>query len=137
MTAAISWLVGRTLAEVEQREFSWSFAFSGGGCVVTESAWRLITKDGISVTSEDHGQMFGLKSPVDAIARLLATTKEKKIQESRVVENTSDLVLRFEDGVRLEFLNLSCGYEAWRATLGTDDVICLGGGALLKNEKTG
>jgi hypothetical protein len=105
--------------------------------VVTESAWRLILKNGIRVTSEDHGQLFGHSEPVDAVARVLTATKGKRIAEGRIAESTSDLVLRFEDGVRLEFLNLSCGYEAWRATFETEDVISLGGGALWKNEKPG
>jgi hypothetical protein len=137
MTDVISWPIGKTLVGVERREYSWFFTFSGGGSLVTESVWRFITKEGIRVTSEDHGQQFGLESPVDAIARLLTAIREKKIMESQVVDGTSDLILKFEDESRLEFLNLSCGYESWRATFGADDVICLGGGTLWKNEKKG
>jgi len=137
MAAQITWPSGRLLAEVAKREHSWCFTFSGGGCVVTEAAWRLITKDGINVTSGDHGQLFGLSEPVDARARVLAATKGRKIIDTRIADGTSDLVLAFEGAVRLELLNLSSGYEAWRATHGTDDVICLGGGALSRNEKKG
>lgn len=137
MPTAITWPVGKRLTEVAKRDYSWSFGFSAGGCVTTESAWRLISENGISVTSEDHGQRFGSDKPVDAGARVLAATKGMQVEESRLVEGTSDLLLRFEKGVRLEFLNLSCGFETWRATHGSEDVICMGGGALLLNEKKG
>ncbi len=137
MSAEVTWPIGKLLAEVVKREHSWSFIFSGGGCVMTETAWRLISKEGISVTSEDHGQWFGLKAPVDVGVCVLTATKGRKVTASRVVDGTSDLLLAFEDEVRLEFLQLSSGYEAWRATHGSDEVICLGGGALSKNENPG
>ena len=137
MPSELSWLVGKVLAAITQREHLWCFTFSDDGSVVTECVWRLITKDGICVTSEDHGQMFGLKSPVDASERVLTATQEKKIIQISIAASTSDLMLTFEGDIILQFLNISCGYEAWRATHGSNDVICLGGGTLWKNENIG
>src|ERR1039458_920797 len=128
MIANIAWLAGEQLVEVAKHEYSWRFTFFCGGSVVTEQPWRLVTKDGVTVTSEDHGHPFGLGEPVDAAARVLTNMKGKKILEYRVGEHTSDLSLCFEGEVRLEFLTLSCGFEGWRAMHGADDVICLGGG---------
>ena len=139
MPADLTWLVGKRLVEAAKKDYSWFFTFAEGGSIVTESGWRLVTKKGIDVASEDHGQLFGLKEPVDAAARVLIATKEKKILDFRIAERTSDLVVRFEDEVSLEFLNLSCGYESWRAQHDAEEVICMGGGqlAIFPNEKKG
>jgi hypothetical protein len=45
-------------------------------------------------------------------------------------ENTGDLLVRFNNGASLEFLNVSCGYESWRTVHGSQEVICKGGGRL-------
>jgi hypothetical protein len=76
---------------------------------------------------------------VDAGACVLAATKEKKILQVRVAERTSDLLMLFEQDVSLEFLNLSCGYESWRAGRSSEEVISMGGGqlAIHSNEKKG
>jgi hypothetical protein len=139
MRVDLTWLLGKQLVDAAKKDYSWSFIFSDGGSVVTESAWRLVTKEGIGVASEDHGHTFGLKGPVDASAHVLAATKEKKILEVRITERTSDLLVLFEQDVSLEFLNLSCGYESWRAGHGSEEVICMGGGqlALHLNKKQG
>ena len=130
MPANLTWLVGERLIEAAKKDYSWFFTFAGGGSIVTESGWRLITKVGIDVASEDHGQIFGLKEPVDAGTRALTATKQKKIMDFRIAEGTSDLLVKFEDDVSLEFLNLSCGYESWRAQHDGEEVICMGGGQL-------
>lgn len=64
------------------------------------------------VTSEDNEQMFGLKAPVDAASWVLGKTKGARITKSYVAERSSDLVIEFEGGLRLEFLCMSFGYES-------------------------
>jgi hypothetical protein len=130
MSTDLSWLAGKRLVEAAKKDWTWFFTFADGGSIATESDWRLVTKSGIEVASEDHGQIFGLKAPVDAGERVITATKNKKIIDYRIAERTSDLVVRFEDDVSLEFLNLSCGYESWRAQHDEEEVICMGGGQL-------
>ena len=139
MPADLTWLVGKRLVEAAKKDDSWFFIFTDGGRIVTESGWRLVTKKGIDVASDDHGHFFGLKEPVNAGTRVLTATKEKKILEFQIAERTSDLSVKFEDEVSLECLNLSCGYESWRAQHGAGEIICLGGGqlAIFPNEKKG
>jgi hypothetical protein len=45
-------------------------------------------------------------------------------------ENTGDLLVKFNNGAYLEFLNVSCGYESWCTAHGAQVVICMGGGGL-------
>jgi|SRR5579862_1259369 len=131
MAVDLKWLVGEKLEKSEKKDYTWHFVFSGGGSIATESPWRLITNDRIKVTSEDHDQLFGLKEPVDATALALAATAGKKVLAYRVTEQSSDLIVTLEDSVRIEFLNLSGGYESWRTWHPSGEVICLGGGKLV------
>lgn len=135
----LKWLVGKRLLNVTKQDHTWSFAFDDGDWVCTESCWRLVTVDGLCVASGDHGHVFGLISPIDAAERAEVAVGSKKIRSVRVADRTSDLIIEFEDGIFLEFLSLSCGYESWHARHGSDDVICMGGGhlATCSHEKKG
>jgi hypothetical protein len=124
------WLVGRTIAKVSKDNCSWDFLLDDGSCIGTESPWRLVTADGIVVTSEDDGQPFGLGVPVGAAERVMKTVEATAIVEFEVRKGSGDLVLRFPGNVSVEFLNLSCGYEGWQTVHGQQRVICFGGGRL-------
>jgi hypothetical protein len=126
----LAWLVGTNLSSVEKKDFSWFFIFSNGGSVVTESPWRLVTTKGIVVTSEDHGHLFGRKEPTDAAASVLTATRNKKVQAFQLSVRSSDLIVAFNGNIQIEFLNMSGGYEAWRALFQSLQVICTGGGEL-------
>lgn len=131
MLPNLTWLVGKQLKEAAKQNCTWTFTLSGDGLISTESGWRLVTTEGIAVTSEDHGHVFGLASPVDARARVHMAVGERRIEAIRVADRTSDLVLEFGGGVFLEFLNLSCGYESWRTQHDSGDAICMGGGQIV------
>ena len=124
------WLDGRRLLKAAKHDYSWLFTFSDGASIITESSWRLLSKEGIAVTSEDDGQLFGLKEPVDACARVMAAVGEREITECRLEERTSDLSIRFGDDVSVQFLTMSCGFESWRARIGSEEIVCTGGGEI-------
>jgi hypothetical protein len=137
MNPDLEWLKGERLVEVAKRAHSWAFVFSGGGSIVTEQAWRVVTNQGVAVGSDDHGQLFGLSVPVDASTCVLSATKEKQISDVRVADKAGDLSLFFGSDTQVEFLTLSCGFEGWRAIHERCDLICLGGGTLHRNENRG
>ena len=66
--------------------------------------------------------------PVNAADRVSTTVGQSPISRFELREGTSDLVLWFANNARIEFLNLSCGYEGWRTLHGQHEVICVGGG---------
>jgi hypothetical protein len=78
-----------------------------------QSLWRLVSEAHIEVTSEDDGQQFGLKTPINAAQLLKATIGEKRISDVRIDDATSDLTFCFGQGLRLEVISSSAGYEAW------------------------
>jgi hypothetical protein len=130
MKPDMTWLIGRRIKDIENKDYSWFFFLDDGSTVGTESVWRLITAKGIAVTSEDDGQPFGLPVPVNAAARVKDAVGQNPITRFELEKATSDLVLHFSNDTTIEFLNLSCGYEGWRTVHGAQEVICMGGGGL-------
>jgi hypothetical protein len=130
MNSNLDWLKGKILANVDKKDFSWFFTFAQGGSITTETFWRLLDSERLVVASGDHDQLFGLKEPVDAAKRVMATIGAKKIIDYSCLEVCSDLILFFEDKMQIQLLNTSGGYESWQA--GNDGVliICMGGGGL-------
>ncbi len=80
----MTWLVGRTIKNVEKQDYSWFFVLDDGSSIGTESPWRLITAAGIVVTSEDDGHPFGLPAPVNAADRVTTTVGHEPIDRLRV-----------------------------------------------------
>jgi hypothetical protein len=130
MTIDLKWLIGNRVKELGKQNYTWFFDFDGGGNITTESTWRLVTADGIKVTSEDHGQKFGLPTPLDVVDVAKKTIEYQTINQYTVDPRTGDLILHFEGDCELQFLNLSSGYEAWHIVRGAKEIICMGGGKL-------
>jgi len=124
----MTWLIGRTIINVEKADYSWCFILDDGSTISTESAWRLVTVNGIAVTSVDHDHTFGLPASVNAAERVAKTVAQSPVSGFELRERTGDLVLALSNNASIEFLNLSCGYESWRTVHGEQEVICMGGG---------
>jgi hypothetical protein len=120
--------VGASLRSVENRDYSWFFRFDAPLLIATESPWRFLIPGRIKVTSEDHGHPFGLPQPVDAVERVMSRLAGVHVQAVSCDATTGDLFVSFGDGLCLQFLQMSCGYESWRATTEHGESICLGGG---------
>jgi hypothetical protein len=105
-------LVGSS-ARVTRTGFEWIFEFSTGFAVNVGAIWRLKDAQSIQVTSEDDGHQYGLPAPVDALARgnelLLGCT----VSRVSVDDATGDLEAAFSNGIVLEILTNSSGYESW------------------------
>jgi hypothetical protein len=129
-TQDLSWLIGQGLRSVELQDYTWCFSFSNGGSICTESLWRLVSSERIVVTSADHGHVFGLPEPVDASKLVLAATYEQTVVSLSIVPTVSDLLILFSGNAQLQFLNTSCGYEGWRTSYQSGEVICIGGGRI-------
>ena len=130
MKINLKWIIGRRIKDMGRQDYTWFFVFNDGGSITTESTWRLVTAEGIKVTSEDHDQKFGLPVPLDAIGVLKKTIIEQTIEQYKLEPRTGDLSLLFGNACELQFLNLSSGYESWHIVHGAQEIICMGGGKL-------
>jgi len=127
-----SWMVGRTIIGVALNEpTQWSFSFGPGVGIGAECPWRLLKDGRVAISSEDHLQLYGLPAPIDAAAVAVDTLASRAITHVEVKDGTADLVLEFADGLRLEFLPISSGYESWGVTTPSGfQVVAQGGGQL-------
>lgn len=132
MDVDLGWLVGRTLSEVERfGPYVWRFRFGPDAEVRSECPWRIIRGGGIALSNEDHGQQFGLPSPLDAEAECRALVGGAVVLSAEVRDETRDIVIRFRSGARLEVVPLSSGYESWQvAGPGGLQIVAMGGGEL-------
>ena len=110
----VSWLVGRTVTEIVLTDPAcWHFRFDDGSEIRPQCPWRLVRSGAIAVTSEDHGHPYGLGVPVHSGALCRSLLAGLKVRTAEVRDDTRDILLYFDDEVRLEILPLSSGYESW------------------------
>ena len=129
---SLKWLLGDVVTSVELDSAAnvWSLLLSDGSRVSVPCLWRLLRTGSLSSTSQDHGHLFGLPPPFDAVAALGELTG-KAIHAVEVRADTGDLRLSFAEELTLEVINTSAGFEGWSAhhpTLGT--VFATGSGEL-------
>ena len=94
-------MIGERLESVKRLDYDWDFRFDAGSVLMLQSVWRLISDTAIEVTSEDDGQKFGLKTPIDAAAQLRETIGDTPISDVRIDGVTSDLTIHFGQHLRL------------------------------------
>ncbi len=131
-------LIGHHLTSVEKVDYTWFFRFTGDITIGTESHWRLMIKERMVVTSEDHSQPFGLPEPVDAAKIVRAKIGRHTIESATISASTGDLVIELSGHAQLQLLQLSSGYESWQLYVNCNEAgissavgtvtTCLGGG---------
>ena len=94
----------------------WIFSFGDSLSVSVECPWRLIHKGSIAVSSDDHGQQFGLAAPIDAAAAATSLLAGSVVRHVEVQVGTADLFIDLDGGSRLEIIPFSSGYESWQVT---------------------
>lgn len=129
MKPDLNWILGQHLVRVEKKDYTWFFTLENGS-IATESFWRMLTRERMEVSSEDDGQLFGLKQPVNAAEVVISAVLDNNISRYGFSEISSDLIIHFSNDVQLQFLTTSGGYESWRAGHENMMIYCLGGGGL-------
>ena len=128
-------LIGQTMS-IARREADWVFAVPDESCVVAvECAWRLRDGERVLLTDGDDGQQFGLPSPVDAEQIASRILKGRTVVGCSVRHPTADIEIALLDGVRLDILTNSSGYESWTATLGGNLIVGRGDGVSVVREQ--
>lgn len=109
----IDWALNTTLTAIE--EFSpgqFSFVFENYR-INLSCPWRIVAGTKIQAADSDHGQQFGLPSPVDVCEKARLLLSGNHITGGQINTKTGDFVLEFDGKKRLEVFNNSSGYEAW------------------------
>lgn len=129
----LSSFVGSKLETIEQSDLTWFLRFSEKQVISTESVWRALSEKGVLAGSSDHGAIFGRLSPFDLITEIQAIIGDRCVKHIEISKPTGDLTVDFDGGIHLHFPTLSCGYESWRISIGTDEeIVCQGGGTIIR-----
>lgn len=131
MPNPVAHLIGTTLQSAQPVAESglWHFEFNGEIVLTTESPWRVVSKDRVMLGSIDHGQKFGHAQEVDGSAVITSLLASSEVVQAEVIEPTGDLHIRFANGMQLQVIAVSSGYEAWQLNgPGAREVIRTGSG---------
>ena len=124
-------LIGRSCV-VGHREHDWTFDFSGSLGLAVSAPWRIIFNGRIAFASEDDGQLFGLKSPVNGEAKAGKLLEGRAVTAASLDKETADLTLHFGAATRIDVFNNSMGYEGWQGSYAVRDkrwsLIAMGAG---------
>ncbi|MCG3121828.1 MAG: hypothetical protein GIKADHBN_00199 [Phycisphaerales bacterium] len=108
----LSWLSGHRFVSATKREHDWSFNFDRDVHFVIGCLWRLVQGETLRWTSEDDGHKYGLPAPVDATKETEALLTGAEVV-SVSVTSTDDVSVLFSNGVTLQVIPNSSGYENW------------------------
>jgi hypothetical protein len=119
------------LRDVEFDGDSWFFRFSDEEWLRSGCLWRLLRNGHISFTSNDHGQLFGLSKPIDAVLLVTASLAGKEVTSLGWDDETADLSVSLGDELWLQLVADSSGYEAWELRIDGKRYIAQGGGTVI------
>jgi hypothetical protein len=105
-------VLGKRVEKFEGNAGAWTIHF-GDVRLNIGCPWRLFVQGSLKFCSSDHKQKFGLPQPFDAESEASKILQSKTLQDFSIAKSTTDLVLDFEDTVKVELLQNSSGYEAW------------------------
>jgi hypothetical protein len=114
----VEWLRGQDCTRVYERAEGvgvCTFEFTSARAAI-DCAWRIVRAGRLALAHSDHGQRFGLPTPVDVGHQATALLAGRPVVGGRVDTTLGDVILEFEGGLRLEVFNDSSGYEAWTMT---------------------
>jgi hypothetical protein len=128
---SLEWLAKHRFQFLERREHDWVFSFDGRAHLTVSCLWRLLEGGQIKLTSEDDGHWFGLGAPIEAVTDVNRRLATASVESVTLRQGTLDVQLQFSNGLVLEILPDSAGYEAWTANDGSKQLIAVGGGELI------
>lgn len=115
--AKLQTLLGLQLASARLDGQVWAISFSDGSALTVECLWRLMNNGALVRTSEDHLQMFGNSTFVDAASELEHQTRGISVSAVTFVPGSADLRLEFGPSTVLEIISTSGGYENWHVAI--------------------
>jgi hypothetical protein len=121
-------LIGYQVASAHLDGQVWAILFTNDSALTVECLWRLTNKGALICTSEDHLQMFGNSTFLDAASELERQTKGINVSSVTFVPGTADLRLEFGPSTVLEIISTSAGYESWHLAIpGSDELHAVAG----------
>lgn len=106
-----------------RREYDWAFDFGDNLSVNVETLWRLRNKSGIVCISYDDGHRFGLQAPQDAESVANDLLNDAAIVTVEDGEVMPDFTIQLSNGLAVDVIARSAGYESWQASFGEATIV--------------
>ena len=106
-------LVGNTAQLSFLEPCTWTLAFSCGAEFSNFSLCRIIKGKQLLACTKDHEQWFGLKEPYDAEKEINNLVSNGVVIEASYGLSANDIVFTMSNGIIIEILSTSTGYETW------------------------
>ena len=116
-------ILGFSIREHNNCSLQLSEAYS----ITAECLVRFKGKGDVFICANDHGQLFGLKSPFDAESSINRQLKGKIIKAVTLDQDSGDLKLHLDSGV-LELICNSSGYECYQINGPKNLIVVVHGG---------
>ncbi|TCZ67737.1 hypothetical protein [Flaviaesturariibacter aridisoli] len=113
----------------EKASDSWLLTCTGSIAITVYSVWRLLKAQKVIAVSPDHGQWFGLSSPLNLAQEVFGRLQAQRLLSIAIQKDTGDLHLHFDNDYLLEVLITSANYECYDLAIGAERYIATGGGA--------
>jgi hypothetical protein len=104
-------LISSSCTKVDLVSGHWYFFFENGASLRVGCLWRIVSAGNVNLSSEDHGQLFGLQMPVDATVQAIILLGDKKVVTVSIDMGTADLKIEVSGESKIEVINTSDGYE--------------------------
>lgn len=107
---------------------SWYLHFDNDVSFSFYTFWRIFNNSAVALISNDHKHPFGLPKAIDLIPELKNNLDNKTLKEIQIEKNTGDLILSFEENVKLIAYISSMGYESYEVFANGKQFVAQGGG---------
>lgn len=106
-------LVGNTATFSFLEPLTWTLKFKNGAEFSNFSICRIIKENQLIASTKDHGEWFGLNEPYNAETELNSLVSSSVVIEVSYGSSGNDLVFSMSNGIIIEILSVSTGYESW------------------------
>lgn len=106
-------LVGNTAKFSFLEPITWVLKFKNGAEFSNFSLCRIIKENQLIASTKDHGEWFGLNEPYNAEAELNSLVSNSVVIDVFYGSTGSDIIFSMSNGITIEILSVSTGYESW------------------------
>jgi hypothetical protein len=106
-------LIGNTAQFSFLEPRTWKLEFSGGAEFSNFSLCRIVRAKKLLTCTTDHEQWFGLKEPYNAETEMNNLISNSIVTEASYGSSGNDVALSMSNGIIVEILSISTGYETW------------------------
>ena len=106
-------LIGNTAKFSFLEPCTWTLQFNSGAELSNFSLCRIIKEKQLLACTTDQGEWFGLGEPYSAETEMNNLISNGVVSEVSHGSCGNDLVFSFNNGISIEILSISTGYETW------------------------